>query len=216
VRGRVPRHGPTLVDPTLAADGKHLVVLTTLVDYDSARRGASRSRAPPTRCSRARSANSRPRVVALLCRGGLAANDWSATRSTPPERSTAGSYRRARSASRGRPSARRLPGSISPGTGRGRAGGIYGVTVSGVQCAQLVLATRRPTSSSRASLRRRCERQHAPRRVTQWPCKPETPHRRRQPAARSAPRARLAPFRRNSEPNGSSKPGVDRPAKTHT
>ena len=130
---------PTLVDPTLAADGKHLVVLTTLVDYDV---GASwreqKSRAADALLARAE--REFPGLASSLC-FAEGASPRTMERYTL---NTAGAiYGWELSPSQvgiARPSQRTpIAGLYLAGHWTRPGGGIYGVTVSGVQCAQLVL-----------------------------------------------------------------------------
>jgi len=130
---------PTLIDPTLAADGKHLVVLTTLVDYDV---GSSwreqKSRAADTLLARAERAL--PGLTSSLC-FAEGASPRTMERYTL---NTAGAiYGWELSPSQvgiARPSQRTpIAGLYLAGHWTRPGGGIYGVTVSGVQAAQLVL-----------------------------------------------------------------------------
>jgi prolycopene isomerase len=130
---------PTLVDPTLAADGKHLVVLTTLVDYDV---GASwreqKSRAADALLARAE--REFPGLTSSLC-FAEGASPRTMERYTL---NTAGAiYGWELSPSQvglARPSQRTpIAGLYLAGHWTRPGGGIYGVTVSGVQAAQLVL-----------------------------------------------------------------------------
>jgi prolycopene isomerase len=127
------------VDPTLAADGKHLVVLTTLVDYDV---GASwrdqKSRAEDALLVRAERAL--PGLTSSLC-FAEGASPRTMERYTL---NTAGAiYGWELSPSQvgpARPSQRTpIAGLYLAGHWTRPGGGIYGVTVSGVQCAQIVL-----------------------------------------------------------------------------
>ena len=130
---------PTLVDPTLAADGKHLVVLTTLVDYDA---GGSwreqKGRVGDALLARAEGAL--PGLSASLC-FVEGASPRTMERYTL---NTAGAiYGWALSPTQvglSRPSQRTpIAGLYLAGHWTRPGGGIYGVTVSGVQAAQLVL-----------------------------------------------------------------------------
>jgi len=130
---------PTLVDPTLAADGKHLVVLTTLVDYDV---GTSwreqKSRLGDALIARAE--REFPGLASTLC-FAEGASPRTMERYTL---NTAGAiYGWELSPSQvgmDRPSQRTpIAGLFLAGHWTRPGGGIYGVTVSGVQAAQLVL-----------------------------------------------------------------------------
>jgi phytoene desaturase len=130
---------PTLVDPTLAADGKHLVVLTTLVDYDVGTSWREQKvRAADVLLERAERAL--PGLTSALC-FSEGASPRTMERYTL---NTAGAiYGWELSPSQvgtSRPSQRTpIAGLYLAGHWTRPGGGIYGVTVSGVQAAQLVL-----------------------------------------------------------------------------
>jgi phytoene desaturase len=133
---------PTLLDPSLAADGKHLVVLTTLVDYDASsswREGKPRF---------AESLLTRAEQVFPGLRAAMCFAEGASPRTM--ERytlNTAGAiYGWELSPAQVGPSrpAQRTPveGLYLAGHWTRPGGGVYGVTVSGVQTAQMILGHR--------------------------------------------------------------------------
>ena len=133
---------PTLVDPSLAADGKHLVVLTTLVDYDAGgswREGKARfaesllARAdkvlPGLRDAMCFSEGASPRTMeryTLNTAGAIYGWEHSPAQvglSRPAQRTP-------------------IEGLYLSGHWTRPGGGVYGVTVSGVQTAQTILGHR--------------------------------------------------------------------------
>jgi len=130
---------PTLVDPTLASDGKHLVVLTTLVDYDV---GTSwrEHKARTADALLARAEREIPGLTSSLCFVEGASPRTMERYTLNTAGAIYGWELSPGQVGMSRPSQRTpIDGLYLAGHWTRPGGGIYGVTVSGVQAAQLVL-----------------------------------------------------------------------------
>ena len=133
---------PTLVDPSLASDGKHLVVLTTLVDYDAG--GSWREGKPRFAESLlARADRVFPGIHAAMCFAEGASPRTMERYTLNTAGAIYGWELSPTQVGLARPSQRTpIEGLYLAGHWTRPGAGIYGVTVSGVQTAQMILGYR--------------------------------------------------------------------------